>query len=96
MLLASLRDGALPASMSEVVIVVIPKLDKDPELCKSYRPISLMWMPNLAKILATRLNGVITTLVHPDQSGFMPGRGTDINTVGYLPMLTWRKRRTQV
>lgn len=33
----------------------------------------------LAKILANRLNTVITALVHPDQTGFMPGRGTVIN-----------------
>lgn len=32
-----------------------------------------------AKILATQLNTVITALVHPDQSGFRPGRGMDIN-----------------
>lgn len=33
----------------------------------------------LTKILAHRLNLIITALVHSDQSGFMPGRGTDIN-----------------
>lgn len=66
MLLSSLREGALPASMSEAVIVVIPKPGKDPELCKSYCPISLIDVDAklLAKILATRLNGVITALVH--------------------------------
>lgn len=30
-------------------------------------------------MLANRLSTVITALVHPDQTGFMPGRGTDIN-----------------
>lgn len=33
----------------------------------------------LAKILARRLNEVILTLVHEAQTGFMPGKGTDIN-----------------
>lgn len=31
------------------------------------------------KILARRLNTVIAALVHSDQSGFMQGRGTDLN-----------------
>lgn len=82
MLLSSLRDGSLPYSMSEAVIVVVLKPDKDPKFCKSHRSISLINVDTkrLAKILATRLNTVITALVHPDQSGFMPGRGTDINS----------------
>lgn len=33
----------------------------------------------LAKVLAVRLAGVISDLVHEDQTGFMPGKGTDIN-----------------
>lgn len=33
----------------------------------------------LAKILAIRLNQVILTLIHEDQSGFMPGRNTSFN-----------------
>lgn len=80
MLLTSLRDGALPDTMSEAVIVVIPKPGKDPEICKSYRPISLINVDAkfLAKILATQLNRVITALVHADQSGFIPGRVMDM------------------
>lgn len=66
--------------MSEAMIVV-PNPGKDLGLCTSYRPISLLNVDAklLMKILARRLNTVITALVHPDQSGFMPGRGTDIN-----------------
>lgn len=71
----------LLASMSEAVIVIIPKTGKDPELCSFYRPISLLNVDAkiLTKILANRLNAVILSLVHGDQTGFMPGKGTDIN-----------------
>ncbi|XP_072012556.1 peroxisomal membrane protein PEX14 isoform X1 [Engystomops pustulosus] len=74
-------SGSLPDSMREALIVVLPKPGKDPLLPDSYRPISLLNsdVKILAKILATRLNKVILSLVHPDQTGFMPGRGTDIN-----------------
>lgn len=77
----SLKDKKLPASMADAVIVVIPKPGKDPELCASYRPISLLNadVKILTKILAKQLNLVIQTLVHEDQTGFMPGKGTDIN-----------------
>lgn len=76
-------DEAVPLadSMSDAVIIVILKPSNDPNLCSSFRPISLLNADAklLAKILANRLNNVITALVHPDQSTFMPGRGNDIN-----------------
>lgn len=77
----SFQEGRLPDSMHEAIIVVIHKQGKDPKLCSSYRPISLLNVDIkiIAKILANRLNTVITALIHPDQTGFMPGRGTDIN-----------------
>uniref|UniRef100_A0A803J318 Reverse transcriptase domain-containing protein n=1 Tax=Xenopus tropicalis TaxID=8364 RepID=A0A803J318_XENTR len=71
----------LPPSFSEATIIVLPKPGKEPTLCASYRPISLLntEIKILAKILARRLTKVITTLVHPDQSGFMPSKSTTIN-----------------
>lgn len=47
----------------------------------SYRPISLLNCETilLAKALATRLNQVIISLVHLNQTGFMPGKSTYIN-----------------
>lgn len=81
MLVNSLREGTLPLTMSEAVIVVVPKPGKDLEYCASYHTISLLNVDAklLTKILARGLNMVITALVHMDQSGFMLGRGTDIN-----------------
>lgn len=69
MIVATLRNTTLPPSMA--VIVVIPKPGKDPELCTSYRPISLLIADAkvLTKILARRLNAVLT-LVHEDQTDF--------------------------
>lgn len=75
------ETGALPESMEEAIIVLIPKPGKDSQECASFRPISLLNVDakSLAKILANRLSSVISTLVHVDQTGFMPGKGTDIN-----------------
>lgn len=78
---ASFEASSLPPLMSTALRVLIPKPGKDPELCSSYRPISLLNMDVkiLLKVLATHLNKVILFLVHRDQTGFMLGRGTDIN-----------------
>lgn len=80
MITKALELQSLPSSMSEAV-VVIPKPGKDPELCLSYRPISLLNVDAkiLTKILANGLNKVILSLIHGDQPGFMLGKGTDIN-----------------
>uniref|UniRef100_A0A803JGS2 Reverse transcriptase domain-containing protein n=1 Tax=Xenopus tropicalis TaxID=8364 RepID=A0A803JGS2_XENTR len=67
--------------MRETLIVLILKPGKDPLLCSSYRPISLInaVAKILAKVLATRLTKYITGLISSDQTGFMPGRSTDTN-----------------
>lgn len=60
----------LSESMQEAVIIVIPKPGKDPKYPDSYRPISLLQVDIkiLAKLLATRLNQIILSLMHPDQT----------------------------
>lgn len=79
--LTMLEEDCIPHSMTEAVIVLVPKPAKNTEICASYLPISLLNVDAkiFTKILANRLNSVILSLVHEDQSGFLPGRGTDIN-----------------
>ncbi|CAH2306955.1 Hypothetical predicted protein, partial [Pelobates cultripes] len=57
-------------------IAVLLKPGKDPEHCCSYRPISLLNVDTklLTKVLATRLQRILPSLVHVDQTGFIPGR----------------------
>lgn len=77
----ALKDGALPQTLNEATVTLIPKNGKDPELVSSYRPISLLNTDQkiLAKSLARRLSSHIGKLVHPDQTGFIPARHTSYN-----------------
>lgn len=68
--------------MYAATVVLIPKPDKDPADCSSYRPISFLNIDykTLAKILAKRLNCAILSIIHLDQkTGFMPGKPTTTN-----------------
>ena len=71
-----LETGYLPPSWRDAYITVIHKEGKDPTDCSSYRPISLLNCDQkfLTSILSRRLNTCITQIVHPDQTGFIPGR----------------------
>lgn len=71
----------LPPSMHQAHIVLIPKPGKDHSKCISCRPISLLNydLKILTKILATRLMKVIPNLLSIEQTGFIPGKSTDIN-----------------
>lgn len=59
-------------SLEEAIIV---------QIRKDVPPISLLNVDVkvMAKILALRLSSVISTLIHIDQTGFMPGKGTNLN-----------------
>ena len=72
----ALDKGVLPPTLSQALISLILKKDKDPADCNSYRPISLISVDVkiLSKILANRLQGVLADIIHPDQVGFIQGR----------------------
>lgn len=63
----------IPSSWNQAKIVLIPKLDKDPMMVESYRPISLLNMDYkyLAAVLGAKLNQVIGLVIHYDQIGFV-------------------------
>ncbi len=82
--------GKLPPSMTESIITLILKKGKDPLECGSYRPISLLCCDEklFTKIFAIRINNVITSIIHPDQRGFVKGR-TSADSLRCLLHLIW-------
>lgn len=72
----SLEKGSLPATFYQASICLLQKKGKDPLEPASYRPVSLLNVDNkiLAKIMATRLEKVLPTIIHEDQTGFIKNR----------------------
>lgn len=75
-------------------ITLILKEGKNAKLCSSYRPISLLNadVKLYAKVLASRLKDKMTSLVHADQAGFVPGRQSRDNGVRAALLLESSKR----
>lgn len=74
-------DNILPSTLTEATITVIHKKGKDALHVGSYRPISLLNIDGkiYAKILANRLNPLMSSMIHSDQTGFIPGRSSASN-----------------
>lgn len=73
---------SISQSMSEANIIVIPKEGKDHLSAKNYRPISLINVDSkiYAKILATRLNPLLSKLISNSQVSFLKTRFSSDNT----------------
>ena len=89
MVKTSLEKAYLPESLRSAVITLIKKKDKDPLLCTSYRPISLLNVDYkiIAKVLSSRLESVASKLINPDQTGFIKGRLSSDNLRRYFNIL---------
>lgn len=85
----ALSLGRLPPTLNNATITLLLKKDKDPLLCSSFRPISLLNVDYkiLAKILALRLQKVLPGIISADQTGFMLGRHSFHNTRRLLNIL---------
>ena len=77
----SLQRGSLPPTLTQASISLILKKDKDPNLCSSYRPISLLNVDEkiLAKTLAARLEDIVPSIISEDQTGFIKHRQSFTN-----------------
>ena len=91
------RKEELSLDQRRGVITLIPKKDKNRQILKNWRPISLLTVDYkiLAKSLANRLKKVIDKLICNDQTGYIKGRyiGENIRTI--KDMITYLKLKNK-
>lgn len=92
----ALEEGTLPPTLRQALISLVPKKRNDPVDCKNYHPISLMQLDAevISKILANRLNRVVTSGIHPDQVGFICGRTSSDNIRRFINIM-WKVAEVQ-
>ncbi|KAJ1132607.1 hypothetical protein NDU88_010914 [Pleurodeles waltl] len=75
------RQGELPQTLREAVVVPLPKTKDREARVTEFRPLSMLNsdFKILSKIMAARLLPHMTKLVHTDQNGFIPARSTSLN-----------------
>lgn len=88
--------GRLPQTLYRANISLILKKDRDELEAASYRPVSLI--PNetklISRILANRLKTHIHTIIHTDQTGFIPNRHIYLN-LRHLFNILYAKHSTE-
>ena len=86
----SYQDGILNIDQRRAVIKLIPKKDRDHRYVKNLRPISLLNVDRkiLTKLLADRLEAVLSSYIHVDQKGFLPARNLGFNILDIYSVLS--------
>ncbi len=84
----AMKHGMLSIEQRRGILSLIPKKEVDLRMLKSWRPLTLLNTDYkiLAKLLASRLQGVIDEIVSTDQKGYIKGRyiGENIRTLADL------------
>ena len=68
----AISSGSFSRDVNTATITLLHKKGKDPSECANYRPLSLLNVDIklFAKMLALRLEPLMSKLIHPDQTGF--------------------------
>ena len=86
--------GYISSHMNTASIKLLLKPDKDPTLPSSYRPLSLINtdIKIISKALASRLENIIPSIIHIDQTGFIKGRHSNNNIRRLLNLISQTQR----
>ena len=76
----SFNIGQLSTSQRQATITLIEKKDKDKRFIKNWRPISLINVDTkiASKVLAMRMQNILTSIISHDQTAYVKGRYIDI------------------
>ncbi len=90
------QNKTIPHHMNTAYITLIPKPNKDHTSCSNYRPISLINtdIKIISKALSVRLESVISSVIHIDQTGFIKGRHSSENTRRLFNLINFYKNNT--
>jgi hypothetical protein len=92
----AMEKGELSIEQKRGIITLLPKKGKNRLYLKNWRPISLLNTDYkiIGKILATRLQQVLPTIIHDDQSGYLKGRfiGQNIRILEDITFFTKQKQ----
>ena len=93
----SFENNLLSLDQRRALLVLIPKGTKDKRELQNWRPISLLDVDYkiLAKVLAKKLQQVITKIISPDQAGYIKGRYIGDNIRTMLDILDITKNKTE-
>ena len=87
------ENRILPASLRRGLISLLPKKNKDVRFVKNMRLLTLLNVDYkiLAKAMDNRLRDVLPSVIHEDQTGFMPGRSISVNIRKSLDVMEYCK-----
>ena len=82
MVMESVQGNALPKTLKEGILTLVPKANRPRSEIKSYRPITLLNVSYkiIAAAVARRFKKVLPSVIDKDQTGFMSGRFIGDNT----------------
>ena len=92
-----IKNGRLNASARRGIINLLPRKGKQETLIQSWRPITLLGYDYkiLAKLLANRMDEVMSDLIGPQQFGFMKNRSIHQNIRRTMEVILYMKRTEQ-
>ena len=91
----SQQSGEMNPSAMRGVLNLIPKANKDSRVLKNLRPITLLNVDYkiMEKLLAKRVQSILPTIIHNDQTGFMAGRSMALNVRKIFDLMTICEKR---
>ena len=89
------KDGKMSNSHRQAVITLIDKKGKDRQYLKNWRPISLLNVDYkiISKVLAVRLQDILPSIIHENQTGFVKGRYIGDNIRALLDIMEITKNK---